>query len=148
MLLVLGVAVALFWPVNEARKAIHEGRSQEVAITALEKLGCQVGYLNWPHAPPISMAERLRSLLGEYMPIVSYINADHRTTLVDSDLLHLQGMTELTALYLDETQVSDSGIMHLITLNRLHLLSLHGTKVSAAGARELQKALPNCLIYR
>jgi hypothetical protein len=66
----------------------------------------------------------------------------------DTDLAHLQGLTNLQALDLSQTKVGDAGLAHRKGLANLQVLFLGGTKVSAAGVADLKKALPRCHISR
>jgi Leucine-rich repeat (LRR) protein len=61
--------------------------------------------------------------------------------------VHLQGLTRLKRLDLNDTQISDAGLTHLQGLTRLERLDLHGTQVSDAGVNELRKALPHVDIF-
>jgi len=51
-------------------------------------------------------------------------------------------------LKLNNTQVTDAGLKHLSGLSELEFLWVHNTEVTDAGVAELQKALPNCKIFR
>jgi hypothetical protein len=55
-------------------------------------------------------------------------------------LEHLERLTQLQRLELEDTQVTDAGLKHLEGLTQLHYLSLSGTQVTDAG-REHLKAL-------
>ena len=60
----------------------------------------------------------------------------------------LKGLTQLKWLRLDGTQVTDAGLVHLKGLRNLETLWLKDTNVTEAGVQELQKALPDCWIWR
>ena len=62
--------------------------------------------------------------------------------------MHLAGLTNLEELGLFDTQITDAGVEHLAGLTNLTSLNLRQTKITDAGFAELQKALPNCEIYR
>ena len=67
--------------------------------------------------------------------------------IMDQNLLHLKGLTNLTELRLRDTiMITDGGLEHLKGLTSLKELNLFGTKVSDTGVANLQKALPNCKI--
>ena len=68
------------------------------------------------------------------------------TQVSDSGLVHLRGLRSLQHLHLSNTQVSDGGLVHLKGLRNLQYLSLSNTQVTDAGVKELQQALPNCVI--
>jgi len=57
-------------------------------------------------------------------------------------------MTHLQFLYLAGTKINDDRLENLNALTQLQGLELGKTKVSEAGIEKLQKALPNCKIYR
>jgi hypothetical protein len=63
-------------------------------------------------------------------------------------LKELAANKELETLFLPGTGVTDTGLKHLATLKNLKLLNLYYTKVTDAGVAELQKALPQCDIWR
>ena len=54
---------------------------------------------------------------------------------------HLAGLTNMTSLNVDNTQLTDAGLAHLKELTRLQLLGFFGTKVTDGGLKHL-KALP------
>ena len=58
------------------------------------------------------------------------LTASHIT---DAGLMHLKGLTNLTALYLGYTQITDAGLIHLQELPKLESLDLRMTKVTDAG---------------
>ena len=51
--------------------------------------------------------------------------------------LALAGLTNLTGLFLGETQVTDAGLGHLKRMTRLNRLWLYDTPVTAAGVAEI-----------
>jgi Leucine-rich repeat (LRR) protein len=60
----------------------------------------------------------------------------------------LTGLTNLSVLDLQDTQVTDAGLEHLKGLPNLSVLSLQGTQVTDAGVNELKGSLPGLTIYR
>lgn len=70
------------------------------------------------------------------------------TSITDAGLVNIQQMTNLKDLRLNGTQVTDAGLIHLRGLSNLEDLDLRDTHVTDAGVDELQKALPNCHIWR
>ena len=68
--------------------------------------------------------------------------------LTDAGLVHLNGLTNLQALSFRHTQLTDAGLVHLKGLAKLQTLDLVGTKITDAGVADLQKALPDCKIYK
>jgi hypothetical protein len=46
------------------------------------------------------------------------------------------------------TQITDAGVVHLRGLTKLQRLDLDYNKVTDTGVADLQKALPNCKIYK
>jgi hypothetical protein len=47
---------------------------------------------------------------------------------------------------LDNTRVTNAGLVQLKGLSKLTWLNLNNTQVTDAGVRELQESLPNCKI--
>ena len=70
------------------------------------------------------------------------------TKITDAGLVHLKGLTNLQDFHLDDTQITDAGLVHLKGMSSLTRLNLWKTQVTDAGVAELQKALPNCTIYK
>ena len=68
------------------------------------------------------------------------------TQVTDAGLVHLQGLRQLRSLLLGNTKVTDAGLVHLQGLRQLGRLQLSGTKVTDHGVKRLQQALPNCTI--
>jgi Leucine-rich repeat (LRR) protein len=61
--------------------------------------------------------------------------------------VHLKGLTSLQTLNLSGS-ITDSGLVHLKGLTNLQQLYLEDTQITDAGVADLQKALPNCKIYK
>jgi internalin A len=60
------------------------------------------------------------------------------TRISDSDMIHLQPLTNLEELNLDGTVISDSGIVYLQSLENLESVSLRGTIITGAGLMSLK----------
>ncbi len=71
-----------------------------------------------------------------------------KTQVSDDGLEHLKGLANLERLYLSGTRLTDAGLECLTGLIGLRRLDLRFTQVTKVGADELNKALPNCRIYR
>jgi len=67
--------------------------------------------------------------------------------ITDTGLVHLKGLTSLQTLNLSGS-ITDSGLVHLKGLTNLQQLYLEDTQITDAGVADLQKALPNCKIYK
>ncbi len=70
------------------------------------------------------------------------------TKITDTDLKELAAFKNLTTLDLSSTKVTDACVKELASLKNLTSLELRSTKVTDAGVKELQKALPECNIYK
>ena len=70
------------------------------------------------------------------------------TQITDAGLVHLTELTNTQTLYLWSTPSTDQALAHLKGMTNLQTLSLGSTQITDAGFAELQKALPNCEIYR
>jgi hypothetical protein len=70
------------------------------------------------------------------------------TKITDTGLAHLKGLTELHEFDLSGTKVTDTGLVHLKGLANLERLYLNETKTTDAGVADLQKALPDCQIFK
>jgi hypothetical protein len=70
------------------------------------------------------------------------------TDVGDDGLKYLDGLANLHILWLDSTRTSDEGLVHLAGLTQLRTVRLENTLVSDEGVAQLQRALPDCTIYR
>ena len=70
------------------------------------------------------------------------------TMVGDPGMEYLANLRQLKELRLQGTKVTDAGLQHLKGLTALVHLELADTNVTEAGIADLQKALPNCKIYR
>jgi hypothetical protein len=68
------------------------------------------------------------------------------TRITDAALESLDGLSGLEDLTLSHTEITDAGLVHLKGLTKLESLWLHESKVTDAGVKDLETALPNCLI--
>lgn len=79
------------------------------------------------------------TLLGLYLS---------NTQVTDAGLVHLKRLTNLNSLALSGTQVTDAGLVHLKGLANLHVLWIADTHVTDGAVKDLQTALPGCLILQ
>jgi len=63
-------------------------------------------------------------------------------TRTDSDLMHLEGLTELRYLGFDQTQITEAGLAHLKGLTGLQMLNLW-TRVTDVGLGHLNSTFAN-----
>ncbi len=130
------------------------GRKQREAVEAILKAGGGVSYdyQRDPSGTPMPFAKPpepawLRTFLGDDLFVnVTEVGLDASLEVTDAWLEHLQGLTHLQVLSLAQTKVSDTGLEHLKELRQLYWLNLSSTNVTDAGVRDIQKALPNCVI--
>jgi Leucine Rich repeat len=66
----------------------------------------------------------------------------------DAHLAHMKDIPFLRRLRLSHTPITDAGLAHLRECRKLEELRLTGTQVTDTGVRDLQQALPKCLIQR
>jgi ankyrin repeat protein len=122
----------------------HQKSKERAAIAALIKLGATLSY-NWTAEetggqPPGPAWQR--ALLGDdFFVQVESVNLAGNEALTDEDLRHLEPLSGIKQLYLQETAVSDDGLVHLKHLTRLTFLNLLETQVTFAGAADVQLAL-------
>jgi hypothetical protein len=142
---------------------IQEGRRQQAAVEAIEKLGCDVGYDYQFDSqggsvfnPTLPGPAWLHSLLGDdfFRNVDSVCKWGYSSLgrqdspFRDADLEFVKGLKTLKVLVLLGTQVTDAGLANLNGLTRLEELDLSDTQVTDAGVAKLQQALPNCRINR
>lgn len=71
------------------------------------------------------------------------------TSVTDRSLKVIGKLTNLVGLYLTGTKVTDAGLLELVALNELDELELTGcTNLTPQGIAALQKKLPNCRIIK
>ncbi len=70
----------------------------------------------------------------------------NNTKVTDAGLVCLEGWTKLEQLYLRNTGVSDASVTRLKGLAQLIALDLTPNQLSQASLRDLQMALPDCLV--
>jgi len=104
---------------------------QRQAIELLEGKGCTIVY---------------RSLWVEELSVpVQVLAAFSRIT--NSDLKHLQDLTDVKHIYLNETGTTDAGLQHLADLTQLEELSLESTDITDDGLKHLS-GLTNLRVLR
>src|SRR5260370_32137272 len=88
-------------------EAADRGSAGDKAITAIQKIGGRV-----------TVDETAR---GQPVVAVDF----RRNKILDADLKHLEGFTELKKLDLYDTGITDAGLAHLASLTRLELLEIN-----------------------
>ena len=68
--------------------------------------------------------------------------------ITDEGLKEVAKLQRLNSLVLEGTEITDKGLKEVAKLKLVNFLNLRNTKTTEAGVAELQKALPNCRIYR
>ena len=68
------------------------------------------------------------------------------STITNAALRHVGEMKSLQLLRIHSASVTDEGLIHLEGLSQLKELSLDNTKATPDGVQQLQRALPNCKI--
>jgi hypothetical protein len=101
---------------------------QRWTVTAIEKLGGNVGYVGplTRDSFPVPFLRRWLPPVYRWLPPV-YLD-------------------EIEYVDFNDTQVTDAGLAHLQGLTGLQWISLDGTRVTDAGLARLRNALPNCKI--
>ena len=95
---------------------------------------------------PLELSRRASGLSrGERNQVVGVDLSGVRIT--DATLKPLTLLPHLEMLLLSGTDVTDEGLKHLHGLNSLRTLFLRQTKVTDAGVADLQRALPDCVVY-
>ncbi|NQT16725.1 MAG: hypothetical protein HQ582_28465 [Planctomycetes bacterium] len=134
LVFVLLVSIGMSWLGVQLDRA----RKQREAVEAIEKAGGSVlyGYELTPSGSSVPMW--LRELLGEdfFFDVSGVVGARH--DFGDAGLEHLNGLTSLQGLYLDDMQVTDAGLEHLKGLTSLQRLDLEDTQVTDAGLEHLK----------
>ncbi len=123
MMVVIGGALGVF----------REARKQQVAVAALEEMGCSVDY-DAPKHRPLRFLERVRQWLGDAEPndvVAVYSGRDSK--LNDAALVHLQAFRNLELLLIRRADLTDAGLAHLAGLQKLAVLIVHGTRITGSG---------------
>jgi hypothetical protein len=134
LVLMLVLGAGLGWLAHEAERA----RAQRKLAAAIEQLGGRVEYRAVSGGMIRIVVVWWGKLLGEDLSgDATYVH--FRGALVsDAGLAHLQGLTQLQAIDLHNSQVSDAGVAHLRGMSQLRALGLWETQVSDAGLAHLR----------
>jgi Leucine-rich repeat (LRR) protein len=68
------------------------------------------------------------------------------TKITDDGLAHITGCTKLATLSIEATEASDKCIENLKKLENLKVLHIKNSKITGEGVKELNAALPDCLV--
>lgn len=83
----------------------------------------------------------------ERMPHLTSLHLEGNP-ITDAGLANVRWPAGLTELNLSGTRITDRGVQHLKRIVTLQRLVIVDTRITDAGVADLQKALPNCDIYR
>jgi Leucine Rich Repeat (LRR) protein len=128
--------------------------AEDKAAKAVEKLGGYALRDNKMKGKPVwaAMLSFTKATDADLKVIKDFphLRAIHlqNTKVTDAGLQEVKTHTDLEELNLVATAVTDSGLKELADLKKLQKVYVTGSKVTAAGAAELQKALPNCKVFR
>ena len=126
-----------------------------IVLAGLIGLYAQSYYLSQEHQKAAATLEELggkvtvkrRFVLG--LPVYRFTVANlSESRVADSELVHLKGLVNLSALMLDNTDVTDAGLAHLKEMSHLESVYLRKTRVTDAGVSDLQHALPHAKIEK
>ncbi len=128
---------------------VEQGRRQQAAVKAIQKLGGCVSYDYEHNSRGDSMPDAkepgpdwLHALLGDdffrNVHDATFAFAQSPSSITDANAELLKDFTRLKELNLDFTQVSDAGLEQLMGLTQLEHLSLDGTRVTDAGLGHLK----------
>jgi hypothetical protein len=126
-----------------------------ILVAGFIALYAQTYYLPEEHQQAAVALERLggkvtvkrRFVLGLPVQRFTVVNLS-ASRVVDAELVHLKGLSNLSALTLDDTGITDAGLVHLKGMAQLESLDLRKTRVTIAAVSELQAALPGARIER
>jgi hypothetical protein len=148
LVLVVAFAVPCSWLAAKKRQSVR----QREAVAAILHLGGRVMYdFEYPPPAPGETSSRvieppgpawLRNLLGiNFLAAVVQVTLDSgsRGRFTDADMRHVQALTGLQDLILDNTGVSDLGLEQLTGLSRLRKLWLSGARFTDAGMECLSR---------
>jgi hypothetical protein len=126
LLFVTACAVVCSW----LAVTIQSQRRQAEAARAIEKLG---GYAL---SKPTWLGRLLRD--DSLLTVTNVGLSDTKAT--DDELVRIEALGELKALWLTNTRITDAGLVHLQGLGRLETLGLDGaTKITDVGLLHLQE---------
>ena len=126
-----------------------------IVLVVLIGLYAQSYYLSQEHQKAATVLEQMggkvtvkrRFTLG--LPVHRFTVANLvESRVTDSDLVHLNGLVNLSGLMLDNTDITDAGLAHLKEMSHLETVFLRKTRVTDAGVNDLQHALPNAKIEK
>lgn len=133
LVLVFLASIPLSWFAVKMQQA----REQRQIVEAIQKLGGSVEY--GVRFSDLIVPRSLRNVLGDdFFGSVSRVVFDDCQQVTDSELDHLNGLSQLESLSLNGTCVTDAGLEHLKRFPQLYWLSLDGTQVTDAGLKHLE----------
>ncbi len=167
--LVLVISIPCSWIVltvqHTKKRSWAEAKRQREAVLAIRKSGGDVLYdfqvgefgphMEIPDTRSAGVAwlqDRLGVDLFADVVAVKYNSQSppwREVKITDANALsYLKGLPKLRTLNLFATGITDAALPHIGGLPQLNTLVLIGTNVSDEGVQKLQRALPNCKIYR
>ena len=140
----------------------HRVKMRRLAIEAIHGLGGYIDFDDCVNEFPSRQGQRLVAhtislihrfatdsdlrFVGELTEIKALWLDD--TDITDTGLRRLEELTQLAHLSLRDCNISDAGLEHLKGLTVLRIVNLSGTKVTDEGMSALRKALPDANISR
>lgn len=125
LLFVTACAIACSW----LAVTMQNQRKQRVAAEAIERAG------GWARFEPTWLGNFLRD---DSLVDVTAVGLSGKAT-TDGVLVHLQGLSQLQELWLDDTKVTDAGLVNLEGLSQVQWLLLDNTQITDAGLVHLQR---------
>jgi hypothetical protein len=147
LIIVLVLSLPLSWLAVRMQKA----RQQREAMDLLESKGCFMLYPFGWWVDGISVPDgvlgansRVTDADLRHLQALSDVEAINlnNTGITDDGLRHLGSLTQLRSLSLESTAITDNGLTHLSDLKNLEYLYLDRTSITDAGVKHLMR-LPN-----
>ena len=141
-MLVLVIGVGLGWTARTIRNALIRND----AVAAVNGAGGWIAFgppLTVGFPPSSTTTDEVIARVGRSLDELRILHIDN-STLSDSALEHLGGLTSLDSIHVSHTQITDAGMAHLKGLTDLSDLDLSGTRVSDGGLVNLSGLVRLC----
>ncbi|HEV3340267.1 MAG TPA: hypothetical protein VG125_07915 [Pirellulales bacterium] len=131
---------------DDVTRRLLAGKAMFVTDEEGHATAAWLGYVKvYPRSSPPISDSTLADLIALPKLTALYVNNENIT---DAGMQHLARMTQLDVLDLRRSSITDRGLQQLESLKRLKVLCLAETQVTDAGVDRFRRAVPGCDLRR